>query len=512
MRIRTKTLTQVHTQTSISFRMSLTHSLQKALALAIVCICTATSGSTHWPQFRGPIGSADAGPQTIPLNFGPNENLLWKVDTPEGHSSPCIWGDHIFISGYRDGELLMQAYDRSAGTLLWSRSVENRNKVDFIHRSASYAQPTPCSDGQRVFFYFGTYGLIALDFQGKTLWEKRMSLPGGNFGTGASPIIVDESLILIRDNTDDPCVLSLDAATGETNWKHPRIGYKNSQSSPYLWSNNVRDEIIIPGSRSLVSLDPESGQLLWKVADTCALPCTTPIGNEEMLFFASWTAGHVGGRDKLEAHFEDDVGFTEEEIANPAAFFQRFDSNTDGYIVREELPRSRARDVFKWIDRDRDDRWTQEEYTILLRPAGRGRNVMVAIKAGGDDELNDTPFLAWERLKHLPYVASPLLSDDRVYLVKSLGIITCLDTTTGIPHFEAERTGVKGEYYASPVQCGDKILITSSLGTVIVIRDSSSFKILAKNDIGEEIFASPAIVNNTLYIRSAQSLWAFREN
>ena len=137
---------------------------------------------------------------------------------------------------------------------------------------------------------------------------------------------------------------------------------------------------------------------------------------------------------------------------------------------------------------------------------------MVAIKAGGDGELNDTPFLAWERLKHLPYVASPLLSDDRVYLVKSLGIITCLDTTTGIPHFEAERTGVKGEYYASPVQCGDKILITSSLGTVIVIRDSSSFEIMAKNDIGEEIFASPAIVNNTLYIRSAQSLWAFREN
>ena len=134
---------------------------------------------------------------------------------------------------------------------------------------------------------------------------------------------------------------------------------------------------------------------------------------------------------------------------------------------------------------------------------------MVAVKAGGNELLNDTTSVAWERSKHLPYVATPLLSGDRVYLVKSLGVITCLNTSTGIPYFEGERTGVKGEYYASPIKIGNRIFVTSSLGTVIVIRDSESFEIIAKNNLEEEIFATPAVAENTLYIRSANSLWAF---
>ena len=134
---------------------------------------------------------------------------------------------------------------------------------------------------------------------------------------------------------------------------------------------------------------------------------------------------------------------------------------------------------------------------------------MVAVKPGGVGLLNDTEFIDWEWSKNLPYVASPVLSQNRIFIVKSLGIISCLNTETGKPFFEGRRTGVKGEYFASPIKVGDKLLIISSLGSLFFIKDSESFEILAQNAIDEEIIATPAIVDDTIYLRSLDSLWAF---
>ena len=152
-----------------------------------------------------------------------------------------------------------------------------------------------------------------------------------------------------------------------------------------------------------------------------------------------------------------------------------------------------------------------DELSILLRPAGRGRNVMVAVNAGGSGLLNDTDYLAWEYRQKLPYVPTPLVSDNRVFFVKSLGLVTCLNAEDGTPFFAAQRSGVKGEYFASPIKVGDRVLVTSSLGSVIAIRDSERFEILGQYDLGQEIYATPAVVDNTLYLRSATALWAFQE-
>ncbi len=195
-------------------------------------------------------------------------------------------------------------------------------------------------------------------------------------------------------------------------------------------------------------------------------------------------------------------------MEKPEAFFARFDVDKDNRITREELPQSQAREVFKWVDRTRDDQWDPDEFKILLRPAGDSRNIMVAIKTGGDGLLNETDCLAWER-SNPPYVTTPLISGERVYLVKSLGVITCLNSSTGAPYFEGERTGVKDEYYASPVKVGNRIFITSNLGIVIILRDIETFEILAKNNLEDEIFTPPAVAGNTLYIRSTSNPWAF---
>ncbi len=438
--------------------------------------------------------------------------MLWKVPLLPGNSSPCIWGDHLFLSAFDGTDLVMLAFDRHTGDQLWERRVRASSDVDFIHRAANHAQPTPCADGKRVYFYFGNYGLLALDFDGNSIWEKPLSPTKSSFGTGVSPILFDGLLFLNRDNTVSSSIVAYDAATGASIWEHPRIGYRSVQATPYLWRNRLRAELVVAGSRALVSLDPQTGQLLWKVEDTCGMPCSSPTGNSDQLFFGSWSPMHVDGDEKVIAHFDDEMEFTDDELNDPAALFARFDANGDGQISPEELPPSRARDVFKWMDRDRNEGIDVDELSILLRPAGTGRNIMVAVNAGGSGLLNDTEYLAWEYRKRLPYVPTPLVSDSRVYLVKSLGIVTCLDSQTGHAYYEGERTGVKGEYFASPIRAGNTIFVSSSLGSVIAIRDSERFEILAQNDIGEEIVATPAIADNTLYLRSARALWAFQEN
>lgn len=465
-----------------------------------------------WPQFLGPDGLAHAGDQDIPLDFGPNENVLWRTSIPRGNSSPIIWGDQLFLSAYRDNKRIMLAIDRHDGTLIWERSVTAHSPEAFTHRLSGPAESTPCTDGKRVYFYFGNYGLIALNFDGSLAWEKKLSKPRTGMGTGTSPVLINNSLILIRDGTDDPCILSLDSSTGEEIWKHPRLGYTTSHSSPFVWKNKLQTELVIAGTSSLVSLNPATGKLLWKTENTNGFPCTTPTGNADRLFFASWSANSSGGRDTLEAHFDDDIKFSDAELENPELFFQRFDQNQDGVIEQHELPPSRARDVFKWLDRNDNQLWETDEFDILLRPPGKGRNIMVAITPGGEGLLNETDFIAWEYRKNLPYVACPLLSQNRVYLVKSLGVISCLNTETGIPYFDGERTGVKGEYFSSPILIGNRLLFTSSLGYVFQIRDSETFEILSSNYLGEEIIATPAIVDDTLYLRTRAHLWAFKND
>lgn len=428
-----------------------------------------------------------------------------------GHSSPIIWGNLLFLSGYRDTRRVMLAINRQDGSIVWEKEVQSHSEEDFTHRLASPAESTPCTDGKRVYFYFGNYGLIVLNFDGSLAWEKPMPRPRTGMGTGTSPILHGKLLILNRDGTNDPCILALDRKTGETIWKHPRIGYSTSHSTPFVWKNRLRTELIIAGSRSLISLDPLTGKLIWKAEDTNAFPCTTPVGTEDLLFFASWSANSAGSRDKLEAHFDDALKITDEEMNDPELFFRRFDKNRDGAISREEMPDSRARDVFKWLDRNNNQLWETDEFSLLTRPNGRGRNLMIAVRPGGTGILNDTDYIAWEWKKNLPYVATPLVSENRVYLVKSMGILTCLDTATGKPFFQSQRTGVKGEYFSSPVKAGNTIVLASNKGSLFIIEDGTDFKMLAHNTIDEEIIASPAIVDNTLYVRSINSLWAFKE-
>lgn len=109
----------------------------------------------------------------------------------------------------------------------------------------------------------------------------------------------------------------------------------------------------------------------------------------------------------------------------------------------------------------------------------------------------------------MPYVASPVIHQGRVYLVKTGGFLTCLDLQSGKPYYESERLGVAGEYYATPVVVGNHIVVCAQRGSAILVESSNQFRVISRNELGESLSATPAVAHNTLFIRGERSLWAF---
>lgn len=462
----------------------------------------------RWPQFRGPGGLALAPTEVeVPVPFHPTKDRLWRITTPKGHSSPVVWGDRIFLTGYRDDRLLMSCYSRRTGKLQWEHSVKAQGKEERLNESGCPAMPSACTDGERVFFYFGAYGLQARKVTGELLWEKRLPVPRSEFGTGNSPVIVGDTVILIRDGTADSAVLALACKDGAVRWKLPRFAFVVSYTTPFLWRNRHREELVLAGSGRLVSLEPKTGRRLWQLKDGPVMACPTPTADRDRLYFVGWNPPASSGAPMLESLFG--IGkVTRAQAADSASLFRAFDKDKDGGIAPAELPNWRARDWFDQIDTDHDGRWQQPELEAVLQHTGlKGRNVCFAVPAGGKGDLAETN-LAWTFTRGLPYVPSPLLYRSRLYLVKSGGLVTCLDPKTGKPHFKQKRLGDTSEWFASPIGVGGHVLVVSGAGTVSFLKAADAFHVAGSIDLGEAVHATPAVLTDQILLRTAGHLLA----
>lgn len=488
------------------------------MAAGVAALFVSPSGSRGeesggWPGFLGAGAGARIEGAIPPLEFGRDgKNVLWKVACGEGHSSPCVSGNRLFLTSAEEGGrvLVMTAFDRRDGSVAWERRIDGEVENRYGHRAAHPAMPTACTDGERVFFHFGGYGLIACDVAtGDTVWEKRFPFEARTFGTGTSPVLLGDAVVLSRDGTADSAIWCFSAADGSVRWKIPRPGFGGCYATPCVWRSRSGTEIVVPGTNSLRGYDPGDGRLLWSVGGLCVFPCTTPVGDEDRLYFAAWATPNADPGERARAGFWGDREISEEEAEDPNWLFEQFDADGDGRIEPSELPDSRGRDAFNYVDRNADGFWTPGELASTVGGSRiPGRNLMVAIEAGARGELEEGAGIAWTHDEGIPYVPSPLVAGGRVYLVKSGGLVTCLDAVTGEVFQDAERCGVSGEYYATPIAVGDRLLLCSHRGVVLVLSLERQPKVVARNELREAIYATPAVVDGVLYLRTASHLWA----
>ena len=212
-----------------------------------------------------------------------------------------------------------------------------------------------------------------------------------------------------------------------------------------------------------------------------------------MIFAAGWTMGSGVSR-----------------MPDFDALLEIGDKNHDSQLARDEAPAGPAQQHFAYIDADKDGFITREEWDSLAEIFSKSENALLAIRPGGTGDVTASR-VAWKQTRGLPYVPSPLFYRDRIYLVKNGGLASCFNATNGAALYQEERLGALGDYYSSPVAAGGKICVASQGGVAVVFAAGDSLRVLARNDLGESIMATPALAAGKLYLRTAARVWAFGE-
>jgi len=223
--------------------------------------------SFDWPQFRGPTGQGTSDEQGLPLNWTETTNIRWKVPIPgKGWSSPVIQGDRIWLtSATEDGKSLRAiSVDVNTGAILQNIEVFRLKSAKLTNAKNSFASPTPVVEGDRVYVHFGAFGTACLSQSGEIIWKTKLEYDNGQHGTGGSPVIYDDLLIISCDGNDIQYVVALDKATGKVRWKKTREGYQ-AYTTPLIVKLPTGDQVISPGAFRAVSYDPHNGKELWQV-------------------------------------------------------------------------------------------------------------------------------------------------------------------------------------------------------------------------------------------------------
>ncbi len=282
------------------------------------CIVAGSVAAGGWTQFRGEGARGVAEDQSIPSTWSSTENVAWKTEVPgKGWSSPVVWENQIFLTAvinegeteapkkglYFGGERpepaatphhwMVYGLDLATGKIQWEREVHAGKPDAPVHVKNSYASETPVTDGTHVYAYFGGVGLFCLDMDGNLVWERREAPRSMRYGwgTAASPALHEDRLYLVNDNQDQSYVEALDKKTGEQVWRVPRDEASN-WSTPFVWQNSLRKELITLGSGAVRSYDLD-GKLLWQLSGMSTITIATPYAEGDTLYFSS---GYVGDR------------------------------------------------------------------------------------------------------------------------------------------------------------------------------------------------------------------------
>ena len=423
--------------------------------LSLVLIITAllatpalmSVSADNWPQWRGPALNGISNEKNLPLKWGPEENVTWKLELPAwSGSTPIIWNNYIFINMSESGNskmtvagnLSLWCIDRTKRTMLWKQPL---GSGDVKLRKQNMSSPSPVTDGRNVWTLTGTGVLKAFDFKGKEIWvreiQKEYGKFGLNWGYASSPLLHEDSLyipVLHGMRTDDPSyLLRINKTTGKTIWKIERptpaiMESPDSYVTPALLRHNGAMEVVVSGGDCVTGHDLATGKELWR---------------------------SYGLNPRNDPTYR---------IVNSPIVM-------DG----------------------------------LIYVGAKGRPYM-AVRAGGRGDVTDT-HRAWT-IDSGPDVPTPVTDGKYLYIVRDNGGFLCLDAKTGKDIYPPQRMK-PGTYSSSPVLADGRIYATNEDGLTTVVKAGSQFEILAENALGDYTLSSPAISDGQIFIRTAQHLYCF---
>ncbi len=309
----------------------------------------------NWPQWRGPSSQGVSTESGLPVAWSASENLAWRAALAGlGTSSPIVWGDRVIVTSQmgstaagggshpqlarddralagretpiggrriaadRDGRevrLVVEAFRRSDGRRLWAHTTPAIGPFSDLHEKHNLATPTPATDGERVYAWFGNGQVVALDLEGRPVWTRHLGADYSPFqtqwGHGSSPALYGDLVIFLCDHLRASYLLALDARTGKERWKVDRGEGRVSHSTPLVVPGPRGDELLVNSSERIDAYDPKTGELLWYTGSQRQTPIPSAVFHGGRIFLSrgyrnsDYLAIRPGGRGDVTATHVD---------------------------------------------------------------------------------------------------------------------------------------------------------------------------------------------------------------
>ena len=262
-----------------------------------------------WPAWRGPTLNGHAAENaTPPIKWSENENVRWKVELPGiGNSTPCVWDNKIILTsakatGLKDNtsatgeihQLLAVAYDLDNGEVVWKTDLAQAAPHEKGHATSSYASASAVTDGDKIYAFFGSLGLFALDMEGNKIWDRKfpkMKTAAG-FGEGASPALRDNFLVIPWDEEGQSSLIGIDATTGDEIWRTDR-DTGSAWSTPLIVDDGEQPIVIVSGSTYTRAYELQSGKEIWHCGGMSQNPTCSPVTDGSVVFIGNTYKGNV---------------------------------------------------------------------------------------------------------------------------------------------------------------------------------------------------------------------------
>lgn len=460
--------------------------------LAAIVICGRVNA--QWSQFRGPNGSGVDSSAGYPVEFSPTKNMAWKATIPYGQSSPIVVGTRLYGTASEganaEGRLITFCLDTRTGRELWRREVK-RERVQGAYKANDPASPTPAADASGVVAFFPELGLVSYSNDGKERWRYALGPFKNFYGMSGSPIIAEGLVVLVCDQVSKSFVIALDRATGRLRWKTDRPGISIGWATPMVFRPDAtRTDLIVLGSTRLDAYDLTSGVSRWWMPLATDGSMGTPLANGDTLMIAT-------------------AGSNEPTMPTFASVLAKYDKDKDERLSWEEFRVDPDMgEHFGWMD-ENDDKVIVAAEWDTARALGVGEWGAIAVCPGNARGQLAASAVRWRMQKNIPYIPAPLLYQDVYYLVKTGGIITSLDPATGKMLKQGRSPGALGDYYASPVAADGKVFLANTEGKITVLKAGAEWEVLAVNDVGDEVGATPALSNGRIYVRTRNTMYCF---
>ena len=332
-------MVEQHRQNEVEMSQRFQSGLAVCVSLSAIFVVLGAPGltpaETGWPHWRGPTGNGVSPDGRPPVEWGESKNIKWKVEVPgQGTASPIVWGDKVFVAtaiavgasekgasaerqrgSGRGGEgrgrgappiqpqrFTLLCLDRASGRIAWSRTAAETMPHEGHHATHGFASASPCTDGQRVYGWFGSRGLFCYDFQGSLLWKKTdfgHMHTRERYGEGSSPTIHGDAIIVPWDQEGPSYLIALDTSSGNTLWKVDR-DEPTSWATPLVVEHGGRKQVVASGQNFARGYDLATGEELWRCPGQTMRPVASPVAGHGLVFIGSGFQGSFLGAFRLD--------------------------------------------------------------------------------------------------------------------------------------------------------------------------------------------------------------------